>query len=151
MKRWTVLWYRLRGGPSRHYDEDLFDWWTWVRFYVSEYCYLGMDYWGDLDLLLLANAQWGDIGMLFKFSMYVKFLYFYIWFSLVTSQLIRFLFEPNMGLVRPEGHSRHMWRAGAPDATEIDWVFWQVERHLDRLIVAVSMTEIEDLPIAYWR
>lgn len=25
MKRWTVLWYRLGGGPPCHYDEDLFD------------------------------------------------------------------------------------------------------------------------------
>ena len=44
-----------------------------------------------------------------------------------------------------------MRRARAPDATETDQVFHQVERHLDRLTVAVPMAEIKDLPVAYQR
>ena len=63
MKRWTLLWYRLGGGSPRHYDEDFFNWWTRITFCVDEYCYVGMDYRGDPDLPLPADAQWGDIGM----------------------------------------------------------------------------------------
>ena len=60
-------------------------------------------------------------------------------------------FEPDVGPVRPEGQLRHMRRARASDATETDWVFHQVERHLDRLTTAVPMADIEDLPVAYQR
>lgn len=76
MKMWTVLWYTLEGGPSCHYDEYFFDWWTQITFGVNEYYYTGMDYRGDLDLSLPTDAQWGNISMFFKFSMYINFLYF---------------------------------------------------------------------------
>ena len=76
MKTWMLLWYFLGGAPPRNYDEDFFDWWTRVTFYVNEYCYASMDYRGDLDLPLLADTQWGDIGMSsdFCFLIYVIFL-----------------------------------------------------------------------------
>ena len=61
------------------------------------------------------------------------------------------LFEPDVGPFHPEGQPRHMQRARAPYATEIDRVLLQVERHLDMLIVVVPMVEIEDLPMAYQR
>jgi hypothetical protein len=36
MRRWTQLWYRLGGGPPRHYNEDFFDWWTHLTFCINE-------------------------------------------------------------------------------------------------------------------
>ena len=70
MARWTRLWYRLGGSPTRHYDEDFFKWWARVTICVDEYCYAGMDYHGDPDLPLLADAQWGDIGMISIFCVF---------------------------------------------------------------------------------
>lgn len=67
MMRWTRLWYRLGGGPTCHYDEDFFNWWARVTFCVDEYCYTGMDYRGDPNLPLPADARWGDIGMILAF------------------------------------------------------------------------------------
>lgn len=52
MRRWTLLWYCLGGGPPRHYNEDFFNWWTQVTFCINKYCYVGMDYRGDLNLPL---------------------------------------------------------------------------------------------------
>ena len=56
MRRWTQLWFRLGGGPPHHYDKDFFDWWRHVTFCVNEYCYVSMDYQGDLDLPLPMDA-----------------------------------------------------------------------------------------------
>ena len=61
------------------------------------------------------------------------------------------LFEPDVGLVHPEGQLRHMRRDREPDATEIDRVFHQMERHLDRFTTTVPMAEIEDLLVDYQR
>jgi hypothetical protein len=145
MKRWTLLWYPLGGGPPCHYHEDFFDWWTQVTFCINEYCYAGMDYRGDPDLPLPVDAQWGDIGM----SSYFLFFNIYDFFYGVKSTNMFVLFEPDARLVRLEGQLRHMQRARAPDSTETDRVFHQVERHLDRITAAVPMAEIKDLPVAY--
>lgn len=59
------------------------------------------------------------------------------------------LSEPDVGPICLEGQPRHMWSSRAPDAIEIDQVFLQVERCLDKFTVAVPMAEIEDLPVAY--
>lgn len=56
-----------------------------------------------------------------------------------------------MGHVHPDGQPRHMRRSRAPNSSETDQVFHQVERHLDRLTTVVPMTEIEDLLVAYQR
>ena len=82
MPRWTQLWYRLGGGPTQRYDEEFFNWWARVTFCIDEYYYAGMDFCGDLDLPLPADAQWGDIGMIsffflpfvFVFCIYIMFL-----------------------------------------------------------------------------
>ena len=54
----------------------------------------------------------------------------------------------DVGPVHPDGQPRNMQRARALDVGEIDRVFCQVERHLDRLTTAVPMAEIKDLPVA---
>lgn len=41
-----------------------------MTFYVDEYCYTGMDYHDDPNLPLLADAQWGDIGMILVFCVF---------------------------------------------------------------------------------
>lgn len=78
MARWTRLWYRLGGGPARHYDEDFFNWWARVTFCIDEYCYAGMDYRGDPNLPLPADAQWGDIGMISIFVFFHMYVFFYV-------------------------------------------------------------------------
>ena len=76
MARWTWLWYCLGGGPTQHYDEEFFNWWGRVSFYIDEYCYTGMDFRGDLDLPLPMDTQWGDIGMISFFFLSFVFLSF---------------------------------------------------------------------------
>ena len=56
MARWIRLWYRLGGGPTQCYDEEFFNWWARVTFCIDEYCYVGMDFHGDPDLPLSADA-----------------------------------------------------------------------------------------------
>jgi hypothetical protein len=56
MMRWTRLWYRLGGRPTRHYEEDFFNWWAHVTFCVDEYCYARMAYCGDPNLPLLMDT-----------------------------------------------------------------------------------------------
>lgn len=56
MRRWTELWYQIGGGLHRHYDEDFFDRWTRVTFYVDESSYASMDYHEDPDLPLPVDA-----------------------------------------------------------------------------------------------
>ena len=70
MARWTRLWYRLGGGPARHYHEDFFNWWARLTFCVDEYCYTRMDYHGDPDLPLPVGSLWGDIGMISVFCVF---------------------------------------------------------------------------------
>lgn len=52
---------------SPYYDEEFFNWWARVTFYVDEYYYAGMDFHGNPDLPLPVDAQWGDIGMISVF------------------------------------------------------------------------------------
>lgn len=67
------MWYRLGGGPDQRYDEEFFNWWARVTFCIDEYYYVGMDYHGDPDLPLPTDAQWGDIGMISVFCIYMFF------------------------------------------------------------------------------
>ena len=84
MARWTHLLYHLGGGPTRHYDEDFFNWWAKITFCVDEYSYVGMDYHGNPDLPLLVNAQWGDIGMISVFCVFLIYMIFFLYASLIN-------------------------------------------------------------------
>jgi hypothetical protein len=53
--------------------------------------------------------------------------------------------------MRPEGKPRHMRRSRVPDAGEVNRVLHQVERHLDRLTIAIPSAKIEDLSVVYQR
>lgn len=41
---------------------SFFAWWDQQIIAVNDYLYAGMDFQGDLDLVLPPNATWGDIG-----------------------------------------------------------------------------------------
>ena len=36
MERWTRLWYHLGGCPTQRYDEEFFNWWARVTFYLDD-------------------------------------------------------------------------------------------------------------------
>lgn len=69
----------MGGGSAQLYNEEFFNWWARVTFCVDEYYYARMDFHGDPDLPLSADAQWGDIGVIsFLFISFVfDFLHIY--------------------------------------------------------------------------
>ena len=73
----------------------------------------------------------------------------FLWCVSLTNMCI--FCGPDVGPIHLEGQPRHMRRARAPNASETNIVFHQVERHLDRLTIVVPMAEIEDLPVGYQR
>jgi hypothetical protein len=62
MKRWVELMTHHCGGPIVSYDENLFKWMKKQLIMVEDYAYEGMDFQGDIDLILLAGYQWNDTG-----------------------------------------------------------------------------------------
>ena len=110
MARWTRVWYRLGGGPAQQYDEEFFNWWSRIAFCVDDYCYAGMDFYGDLDHPLTADAQWGDIGMnsFLIFDVVFDVLHIYNVFGCASITNMRFCFGADVGPVCPEGQPRHM-------------------------------------------
>ena len=90
-----------------------------MTFCVDEYFYAEMGYRGDLDLPLLTDTQWGDINMI---SVFV-FSHIYDFFLCVSLTNMCIFCVPNVGPMHSEGQPRHMQRARAPNASEIDRVF----------------------------
>jgi hypothetical protein len=39
---------------------------------VDDYAYAGLDFRGDLDLALLDDAQWGDLGKKYKIFLFLN-------------------------------------------------------------------------------
>jgi hypothetical protein len=76
MARWTRVWYCLGGGLAQRYNEEFFNWWARVTFYIDEYYYAGMDFCGDPDLPLPVDAKWGDIGMIS--FLFISFVFYFL-------------------------------------------------------------------------
>jgi len=53
---------RHAGQSQVSFSDAFFEWFNRQQMTYSEYPYAGMDFWGDLDLVLLAGEQWGAIG-----------------------------------------------------------------------------------------
>jgi hypothetical protein len=39
---------------------------------IDDYTYVGLDFQGDLDLALLEDAQWGDLGKKYTFCSFLN-------------------------------------------------------------------------------
>ena len=100
----------MGGGPAQRYDEEFFNWWARVTFCVDEYCYEGMDFRRDPDLPLLADAQWGDIGMnsffVFCFVFYLLHIYNVLGCASIINMCVSF--GVDVGPMHLEGQPRHM-------------------------------------------
>jgi hypothetical protein len=62
MLRWCQLMARHVARPIIKYDDTFFDWLQPQMLMVDDYAYAGLDFQGDLDLVLPEDAQWGDLG-----------------------------------------------------------------------------------------
>ena len=49
-------------GPIIKYNDVFFDWLRTQMLMVDDYAYAGLEFQGDLDLVLPEGSQWGDIG-----------------------------------------------------------------------------------------
>jgi hypothetical protein len=70
MKRWVDLMTHHGGGPIVCYDDNFFKWMKKQLIMVEEYAYEGMDFQGDIDMILPTRYQWTDAGKkeaIFKF------------------------------------------------------------------------------------
>ena len=80
-----------------------------MTFCIDDYYYVGMDFHGDPDLPLSADAQWGDIGMIsFFFLSFVFVFCIYNVFGCASIINMCVSFGVDVGPVRPDGQPRHM-------------------------------------------
>jgi hypothetical protein len=64
-------------GPIIKYDDTFFDWLQPQLLMVDDYAYARLNFQGDPDLVLLEDAQWGDLGKKythFPFKCFCEFL-----------------------------------------------------------------------------
>jgi hypothetical protein len=54
------------------YDDIFFDWLQNQMLMVDDYAYVGLDFQGDLDLALLEDAQWGDLGKKYTIFLFLN-------------------------------------------------------------------------------
>ena len=71
---------RHGGEGSRVKYETAFFWWLdYQLLTIENYVYVGTNFRGDLDMALLADAQWGDMGewdtntLMFLYFMFYDF------------------------------------------------------------------------------
>ena len=64
------------------YDDDFYFWWERQLPYLEQFPYVGMDFFGDADLVLPPGGAWGELGnfyfQVFKIFMNFKYRYIYI-------------------------------------------------------------------------
>lgn len=65
MGKWANLMKRLGAGevPRTTFDDDFFLWWEEQVIAVKDYPYVGMDFQGNIDLVLPLDTTWGTIGI----------------------------------------------------------------------------------------
>ena len=44
------------------YDDAFFNWLGLQILMIDDYAYAGLEFWGDPDLVLPEESQWGDLG-----------------------------------------------------------------------------------------
>jgi hypothetical protein len=64
-------------GPIIKYDYTFFDWLRPQMLMVDDYAYVGLDFRGDLDLVLPKDAQWGELGKKYTFFLLNVFVNFH--------------------------------------------------------------------------
>ena len=64
LSRWEDIFLRQGGGDSVHsvYDDDFYTWWERQLPALEQFPYAGMDFRGDLDLVLPPGGAWGELG-----------------------------------------------------------------------------------------
>ena len=62
--QWVDLLKRLGGSevPRTTWDDEFFQWWGEKIIAVEDYPYAGMDFRGDLDLIIPPGMAWGTVG-----------------------------------------------------------------------------------------
>ena len=64
LSRWGDIFLHQGGGDTVQsvYDDDFYFWWEWHLSALEQFPYVGMDFWGDLDLVLPLGGAWGELG-----------------------------------------------------------------------------------------
>ena len=120
---------------------------------VDDYAYAGMDFRGDLDLVLPQDAQWGDLG-----KKYTHFLFLNVFEFLSYSNVIVLYVRPNtntksfvdnidVGPYRPPSTSPIQQRgevAATPQFVEDYQVV--VEHNLEGLTTDIPDMTLEEVP-----
>lgn len=60
MKKWFGMMARLGGGRFPEFGEDFFSWLDRQIVVVDDYAYAGVDFWGDVDMILLDGEDFDD-------------------------------------------------------------------------------------------
>ena len=74
LSRWGEIFLRQGGGGSVHsvYDDEFYFWWERQLPALEQFPYDGLDFRGDIDLVLPPGGAWGESGI-FIFKI-LKFL-----------------------------------------------------------------------------
>ena len=59
-------------GPIIKYNDPFFDWLRPQMLMIDDYTNAGLDFRGDLDLVLPEDAQWGDLGKKYTFFFFLN-------------------------------------------------------------------------------
>lgn len=80
MKKWCGMMTRLGGGRLSEFGEDFFSWLGWEITVVDDYAYAGVDFRGDVDMILPDGEYFdddlGDFFNIFHFLVFLKYLIF---------------------------------------------------------------------------
>jgi hypothetical protein len=60
-------------GPIIKYNDSFFDWLRPQMLMIDDYAYAGLDFRGDMDLVMPEDAEWGDLGKKYTFCSFLMF------------------------------------------------------------------------------
>ena len=85
-------------GPIIKYDDTFFEWIQQQMLMVDDYDYAGLDFRGDPDLVLLEDAQWGELGKkythFFFLNVFVNFYHIqmFLFYMFIQRLKTKFIF-----------------------------------------------------------
>ena len=82
MERWTSLSPRLGNELDFNFTVDFFAWWRRKLISIEDFPYVGVDFWGSVDLVLPEGIDWDMSGTKTK-PCHVFFIFYFILFLCV--------------------------------------------------------------------
>lgn len=153
---WILRWVSLmarhgNNGPMVWYFPEFFVWLSQYIISIEDFPYVGMDYIGDPNILLLVGTQWGDLGENVSFCCFQFFQFLFVFCLL---RLIIRNSYVDMGPIWPVGlqsfdrHDDHPIRVVALNL-ELAEALVELENNLERLTIDIPEIKMDDLPLWY--